>query len=200
MKKKLKFFFLILSILIAFFGTSFALAQTTNPSTDPLSRLSRAASQAGLSLSPAAPQSIIFSIVVYLLGFIGLIFLIMLLIGGYQWLTSYGNEEKVKHAKDRLKSAIIGLVIILVAYIITTFVTQVLTKATCTGYYCYPTGAPSPCGSATTEEQCLNVPGGYCYWQGCDGPYGSGCGQYDNQTSCLNHQGDGCWWVGQCLE
>lgn len=201
MKKKFKNLFLVIFIFIAILLAHFTLAQVnTNPNTDPLSRMSRAASQAGLSLSPATPQSIILSIVVYLLGFVGLIFLIMALTAGAQWMMSGGGEEKIKHAKDRLKNAIIGIIIILVAFIITTFVIQVMTKSTCTGYYCYPDGGPSPCGGATTKEQCLDIPGGYCYWQGCDGPYGSGCGGHNNQTDCIEDQGDGCWWVGKCLE
>jgi len=157
MKKLYKKISWAFPISLSFFIAKFVLAA------DPLSRMSRAATKAGLE-SYAIPQNVVLSIVVYLLGFVGLIFLIMILVSGAQWLTSSGSEEKISHAKDRLKSAVIGLAIILVAYMITTFVAQVVIKSTCTGYYCYPDGGPSPCGNAATAEECLNIPGGYCYW------------------------------------
>lgn len=160
MKKNYKNILFLIIILALFLGGSLAVIAAA----DPLSRMSRAASQAGLETQEATPQSIIFNIVIYLLGFVGFIFLIMIIAAGAQWLTSGGSEDKIRHAQDRLKSAIIGLIIVVAAYAITTFVAQVMIKSTCTGYYCYPTGAPSPCGNMQNEYDCTHIPGGYCYW------------------------------------
>ena len=33
-----------------------------------------------------------------IMGFVGIIFFIMILISGFQWLTAGGNEDKAKHA------------------------------------------------------------------------------------------------------
>jgi len=56
------------------------------------------------------------------LGLLGIVFLVLLVLGGYQWMTAGGNEDQVTKAQDRIKTAIIGLVIILAAYAITAFV------------------------------------------------------------------------------
>lgn len=56
------------------------------------------------------------------LSIIGVILMIYILYSGYNWLTSHGEEEKVEKAKDTLKRAIIGVIIIAAAYAISTFV------------------------------------------------------------------------------
>jgi len=66
------------------------------------------------------------------LGLLGVIFAILMVYGGYTWMTSYGNEQKVTKAKDLIIDAVIGLVIILAAYAITGFVVGELVKRTTT--------------------------------------------------------------------
>ena len=56
------------------------------------------------------------------LSLLGVIFIILILIGGYNWMTAAGEEEKIKKAKDTLRRAIIGLLIVVSAYAITYFV------------------------------------------------------------------------------
>ena len=58
-----------------------------------------------------------------ILGFVGTIFLILILISGFQWMTAGGNVETIKQAKGRIINAIIGLAIVLAAYSITWFIT-----------------------------------------------------------------------------
>jgi hypothetical protein len=48
----------------------------------------------------------------------GLAAFVMLVWGGFQWLTSAGSPTKISEAKDRINSAILGLVIILASYLI----------------------------------------------------------------------------------
>ncbi|MBU1062963.1 hypothetical protein KJ700_02205, partial [Patescibacteria group bacterium] len=57
-----------------------------------------------------------------ILGLLGIIFLILILYAGFNWMTAAGDEEKVTKAKETLSRAIIGLVIIVSAYLITIFV------------------------------------------------------------------------------
>ncbi|OGY47378.1 MAG: hypothetical protein A2663_01590 [Candidatus Buchananbacteria bacterium RIFCSPHIGHO2_01_FULL_46_12] len=64
------------------------------------------------------------------LGFLGIIFLVLLIYAGFLWMTAAGSEEKVKKAKDIMIAAIIGVTIILTAYAITWFVFNNLLKAT----------------------------------------------------------------------
>ncbi len=72
----------------------------------------------------------IMAIVRILLGFLGIIAILIMLYGGFVWLTSAGNEEKVGQAKKIITAAIIGLVIIFVSYAIAEFVITQLLVAT----------------------------------------------------------------------
>lgn len=56
------------------------------------------------------------------LGLLGVIFIILMLIAGYNWMTASGNEEKVTKAKETIWRAIIGLIITVGAYAIWYFV------------------------------------------------------------------------------
>jgi hypothetical protein len=64
------------------------------------------------------------------LGFLGIVAVIIILFGGFKWMTAGGNDEKVGEAKRLIIAGIIGLAIILSAYAITTFVLQSLIDAT----------------------------------------------------------------------
>ncbi len=62
-------------------------------------------------------------------GFLGLlatIFIIMIIVGGFQWMTSGGNEKKIESAKGMISNAVIGVVIVVISYAITIFVFEVL--------------------------------------------------------------------------
>jgi len=62
------------------------------------------------------------SIIGIALSFIGVIFLILMIYAGISWMTASGNQEKVTKAKDLIINAIIGLIIVLAAYAITSFI------------------------------------------------------------------------------
>lgn len=65
-----------------------------------------------------------------LLGFLGIIAVIIILLGGFKWMTAMGEEEKVGEAKKLISAGIIGLVIILAAYAIATYVITTISTAT----------------------------------------------------------------------
>lgn len=56
-----------------------------------------------------------------LLTFIGIAFFVLLLYAGYLWMTARGNDEILTKAKKITREVIIGLIIILLARIITEF-------------------------------------------------------------------------------
>ncbi len=66
------------------------------------------------------------------LGLLGVIFAVLMIYGGYNWMTSFGKSEKVDKAKDTIVDATIGLIIVLAAYAITGFVVGELVKRTTT--------------------------------------------------------------------
>ena len=69
------------------------------------------------------------------LGLLGIIFLILIIFAGYNWMTAGGEEEKVRKAKSTISRAVIGLIIIVADYAITYFVFTYLPGATGgTGY------------------------------------------------------------------
>ncbi|PIP60457.1 hypothetical protein COX00_03160 [Candidatus Uhrbacteria bacterium CG22_combo_CG10-13_8_21_14_all_47_17] len=64
------------------------------------------------------------------LGFLGIIAVVIVLVGGFKYMISGGNEEKTSEAKNLIVSGIIGLAIILSAWAITSFVIGQLLSAT----------------------------------------------------------------------
>ena len=65
---------------------------------------------------------IVATVVKAFLGLLGIIFLVLIIYAGFEWMTAQGDEKKVDKAKDTLTRAVIGLIIIIAAYSITYFV------------------------------------------------------------------------------
>lgn len=86
----------------------------------------------------------IFNIVI---GAAGAIFLVLLLIGGVQYMTAAGNEENTTKAKKLLVDAVIGLVLTLSAWAIGTFI---LNQFYGRGGVFLPGGGGPPRGPTTT--------------------------------------------------
>jgi cysteine-rich repeat protein len=75
----------------------------------------------------------IMRIIQAILGFLGIIALVLVLYGGWVWMTAGGNAEKISLAKKILVNAAIGLVIIFSAFGIASFVINQLIVATGAG-------------------------------------------------------------------
>lgn len=126
---------LILALLIIAFAMSlcfnFALAQTTPVG----NKIEPSASQSNQAKLPNPlgddandPKVLIGRIIGNILGYVGSVALLMFVIGGLMWMTSMGNEQRVKKGKDILTWSAFGLVIIFTAYALLKFVFDVLTK------------------------------------------------------------------------
>lgn len=70
------------------------------------------------------------SIINVLMGLLGIIAVVIILLGGFKWMTAGGSEDKVGEAKKLIMQGIIGLVIILSAWAIARFVVDSLVTAT----------------------------------------------------------------------
>lgn len=79
-------------------------------------------SAANLEIGNASPEDMVVSIINWILGILALIAVVMILVGGFKWMTAGGNEEKTEGAKKLLIAALIGLVIILAAWGISVYV------------------------------------------------------------------------------
>lgn len=111
--------FAFLSLVLFFPVLSFA--QTNEPETPaPANQMDLFQQSAGFSSAPA--ENIVANIISVVLGLLGILFVVLMIFSGYQWMTAGGNEETVKKAQGRIKNAIIGLIIIVMAYAITAFV------------------------------------------------------------------------------
>lgn len=75
-------------------------------------------------------QGIAANIINVALSFLGIIAVVIVLIGGFKYMTSGGSEEKTTEARKLIVSGIIGLAIILSAWAITSFVVSRLVGAT----------------------------------------------------------------------
>ncbi len=82
--------------------------------------LSATADAAGLKTNKSIPQ-LVGQIVGAGLSLLGLVFLGLMLYGGFRWMTARGDTKSVETAKDTITNAIIGLAIIVGAYAITDF-------------------------------------------------------------------------------
>lgn len=98
-----------------------ALAQTDD--------LASVGTSAGYS-SDTDLMEIIGRIISIVLGSLGVIFLILLVYSGWVWMTAGGDAERVKKAQRILINATIGIIVVVMAYAITTFIIGALGDAT----------------------------------------------------------------------
>lgn len=66
-------------------------------------------------------RTVIARVINFALGFLGIIAVVIILFGGFKWMTAAGNEDKVAEARKLLVAGVIGLVIILAAWALSTF-------------------------------------------------------------------------------
>lgn len=69
------------------------------------------------------------SLISQALGFVGIIFLVLMIAGGLMWMTAGGNEERVTKAKNLIKGAVIGLIIVFSSFYITQFILEAVDSA-----------------------------------------------------------------------
>lgn len=67
---------------------------------------------------PTDPAKFVGSILKIFLGLAGGIALLLIIVSGYQLMTSQGNPEKIQEAKERLTSAIVGLLFIIFSLVL----------------------------------------------------------------------------------
>ncbi|MBU2575721.1 pilin, partial [Patescibacteria group bacterium] len=75
-------------------------------------------------------KGVVADVVNIVLGFLGIISVIIILFAGFKWMTAAGNEEQVSEAKKMLVQAVIGLGVVFLAWAIASFVITNLQTAT----------------------------------------------------------------------
>ena len=61
-------------------------------------------------------------VITTVLGFLGIVFFLIIFYAGLVWMTARGDEGKIESSKESIIAAVTGLVIIMAAYAITRFV------------------------------------------------------------------------------
>jgi hypothetical protein len=107
-----------------------------SPSTGPSGALKKLQEVGGtaygvdVTKAPTPLATVIGNIVQTFLSILGIVAAVLMIYGGYLWMTGRGKEERINKAKETLEAAIIGLIIIMAAYAITYFVVDHFLTAT----------------------------------------------------------------------
>jgi hypothetical protein len=98
---------------------------------DPISESFSIAQQiGGGALGTADPRDIMVSLVNTLLSFFGLYVIVIILWGGFSWMISGGNEERLATARSTLSGGVIGAGLIFSSFAITRFLLTSFSDAT----------------------------------------------------------------------
>ncbi|MFA5131610.1 MAG: pilin [Patescibacteria group bacterium] len=71
-------------------------------------------------------RTIIGRLINVVLGLLGSIFVILVIYAGFRYMTAAGNQDQTKKAVAQIRDAVIGLIIVLAAWAITTFIFRAL--------------------------------------------------------------------------
>lgn len=123
---------IFIAVIIFFCTATFASAGLQDAfTTGDSSNLGKAAGGAGYNTDDTVSfESTIAKIINTALSFVGVIFLCLMVYGGYLWMTARGAEDQVTEAKNLITAAVIGLVIVISAYAITYFVVSKIGAST----------------------------------------------------------------------
>ena len=86
--------------------------------------------ESALGLGNQDPRETAGKVINVLMGFLGIVAVVIILIGGFKWMTAGGDESKVEEAKKLMTAGVIGLAIVLASWGITVFVLNSLLNAT----------------------------------------------------------------------
>jgi hypothetical protein len=103
-------------------GTTSSSSPSAGSLTNPLSGACSTIDQTKPDAGQKCIQLIIGNVIKAALGVVGSIALLMMTYGGYTWLTSMGNSERVEKGKNTLIWAVLGLIVIFGAYAITSYI------------------------------------------------------------------------------
>ena len=126
MKQTVFFFLSSFFFLLPFSGQAQLLRNTALP--DEARTGLRAVFDVDQDVETALPQEIA-RILAVLLSFVGVLMLVIILYSGFLWLTAGGNEDQIKKAKQNIRNAAIGLVIVLTSFVAVQFVSTQLERS-----------------------------------------------------------------------
>lgn len=103
-------------------GAAAAQAQGVNP----VNGMQGVLNEANVQLAGTDAYVAVGILVRTLLTFLGVLFFLLVLYAGFNWMTAAGNTEKVEQAKTTIGQATLGIGVILVAYLLSYAIIYVL--------------------------------------------------------------------------
>lgn len=117
-------------LLVFVFLPAILVATTASAESSIQEGMNKVSQDGGLELQEGDPRETAATIINIALGFLGIIAVGMILLGGFKWMTAGGNDEAVTDARKIITQGIIGLAIILASWGIANFVLTELMEAT----------------------------------------------------------------------
>ena len=117
MKKQL----LSLAIMLGVLMPAVAFGQSADFGTDYLT---------GIGLGSQDIRVTVVNLIRVALGILGVVVMVIIIAGGFRWMTAGGNDDSIAQAKKIISAGIVGLIIIVVAYALTTWVFNSILSAT----------------------------------------------------------------------
>ncbi len=87
----------------------------------------------GVRCDVTGPNDLIIKVINILLGVAALVAVLFLVIGGFRYIVSAGNEKQAGAARNTIVNALIGLVVIILAYVIVTVVNRAVSSTSTSG-------------------------------------------------------------------
>ncbi len=115
------------SITTYFFMLSIKIANAS-ALTDAQKAASDSADAGGLAKDQEL-SDVIGTIINSAIGLLGSIFMLLIVYSGFLWMTAQGNEEQIGKAKKILQNSSIGLLIVILSFLISLFIINVIIKA-----------------------------------------------------------------------
>ncbi len=131
MKKIFATILSLTTVLVLGFAVVAPVMVQAAPPSGPITKETLGLSYGGaIGLGSTDIRTTIASIIKVAMGLLGIVAVVIVLVGGFKWMTAGGNEEQVGEAKKWIFSGVIGLAIILSAYALASFVIDSLITAT----------------------------------------------------------------------
>ncbi len=118
------------SVLLVVFGMTVKEVLADGAGETVLQGLEETAGSGGAGYNVAAtPSEFVGEVINGFLSALGIIFILMLVYAGFLYMTAAGDEGKVKKAKSILSSSMIGVILVVASYAISSFIISALVEA-----------------------------------------------------------------------
>lgn len=104
-------------------------------------------------------MQVVVNVTIFILGISGSVVLLMFVYGGFLWVTSQGNAQRVEKGKDTITQAVIGFALILLAYSMINFLIAALAGNAATPGDTLEETIREACQTGTNPKDCELIPG-----------------------------------------